>query len=303
MNRSQAPARKDSKAGGRQTCGVCVLCGASAASHWRREGDWSVYRCDGCGLLRTWPLPEAAYLARAYEDPEYHKQRSVLERQAWDQRGAEILALFPHRPKRLLDFGAGQGDLVRTMRSAGIEAEGVEPSELARATARSVHGLELWESLGTGPEIDGGFDTITAIHSLEHVPDPLATLRELRRALMPVGHLLIEVPHAGSFDMRFPTRRRVLLDLPLHLHHFTPEILGRLAEEAGFEVVDVMLFNSWPVERAISLRRPRDSKVAADTAPGSGGPSRRFAWRRRIVPGLRRTFPGGKFQLLARNPG
>lgn len=59
-----------------------------------------------------------------------------------------------------------------------------------------------------------GFDGILASHVLEHLPDPLAAMREWHRLLKPGGQLLVKVPHFSrgfthpdhrrGFDVSFP---------------------------------------------------------------------------------------------------
>lgn len=44
------------------------------------------------------------------------------------------------------------------------------------------------------PEADGSFDAIMCVEVLEHVPDPVAALRELTRLLKPDGHLVLTAP-------------------------------------------------------------------------------------------------------------
>jgi SAM-dependent methyltransferase len=165
-------------------------------------------------------------------------------------RAKSLIGRIPGPVQRILDFGAGEGHLVAAFKSLGLQAEGVEPSPAGREAARRLHGLALVPEIGA----ENGYDLVTALHSLEHVPDPLAALRHLRGALRPGGFLLAEVPHAGTVEMWRPARRRLILDLPAHLYHFTPETLSAVLRGAGFEVLAVRLTNPDALEWALALR-------------------------------------------------
>jgi len=80
----------------------------------------------------------------------------------------------------------------------------------------------------------GPFDCITLWHSLEHVRDPSAILRDCKKILKPGGVLLIAVPDAGGLEARTFGARWFHLDVPRHLFHFTRKSLASVLRAAGF---------------------------------------------------------------------
>jgi hypothetical protein len=74
------------------------------------------------------------------------------------------------------------------------------------------------------------------VHALEHVHDPLATVRKLRGLLAPGGILQIEVPNIGGAEARMFGRLWRGLDVPRHYIHFTPDTLSQLLRDAGFVI-------------------------------------------------------------------
>jgi SAM-dependent methyltransferase len=265
--------------------------------------------CCGCGTRLTWPRPDPSTLAAVYERESYFEQRGMGAAAAEPalERATSLVAGIPGPVRRVLDFGAGQGHLVAAFRGLGLIADGFEPSPVAREIAHRLHGLALAKELGA----QSGYDLVTALHSLEHVPNPLEVLRHLREALRPGGFLLAEVPHADSFEMWRPARRRLILDLPAHLYHFTPETLQVMLQRARYDVLDVRLTNSDALEWALALRARlkgrggRGPRVAGQAeVPGNPVGQERGAgvglWHGRVLPWLRRRLPGWKFQVLAR---
>lgn len=291
----------------------CPLCGIHPSRPWVTSGDWKVVRCSGCDLLITWPRPDEATLAGIYGDKSYYEGRNMgcCAREAWVQRAQAILAILGSAPRTVLDFGAGEGHFVNALREMGVGAEGIETSPPGRAAARRMYDLELHVDLRA--DLQGQFQLVTLIHSLEHVPDPVRTLTNLKAALNPDGMVFIEVPHAGSVDIWWPRRRREILDLPVHLYHFVPATLARVVERAGLRTVEIRLSNSDILEWALTKRaRWRNvERVGDGMAPGTvasrspssrAGGSVRSAWASRVLPWVRRHFPGGKLQLLATRP-
>jgi SAM-dependent methyltransferase len=94
---------------------------------------------------------------------------------------------------------------------------------------------------------DGAFDFINAEQVLEHVPEPLETLRILRRALKPGGLVRIGIPNGLGIGNRLrrgewsaPASSRVSLNpiAPLeHINCFTTDVLRQTMERAGLMIV------------------------------------------------------------------
>jgi SAM-dependent methyltransferase len=67
---------------------------------------------------------------------------------------------------------------------------------------------------------------------LEHLPDPRTALRAIRDLLRPRGILIVCVPNFDSWQARATTAAWFHLDVPRHLHHFTPTGLKALLTDA-----------------------------------------------------------------------
>jgi SAM-dependent methyltransferase len=283
----------------------CPICGPQIAKPWTRQDSWRAVQCRQCELRLTWPRPRSEELDLLYARGSYYRERSASAPSAgtWQRRADEIRRCFPGPVQRVVDVGAGEGHLVAGFRSIGLQCEGMEPSAAGRRAAREQYGLDLSASAPTG-----SFDAATLVHSLEHMPDPIAALRDAARLVRAGGYVFIEVPHAGSIDMWRPSFRRIILDLPFHLYHFVPRTLCRLLTRAELEVVSVRLFNPQVVETLLALRRPpKDdaSRMVSSTAHADPVDARhrdRAIWRARVLPWLRERFPGWKFQVVAVRP-
>jgi SAM-dependent methyltransferase len=128
-----------------------------------------------------------------------------------------------------LDLGSSSGALLETFRGHfGCEGVGIEPGEAYRHYSRE-RGLRVYENLAEVAEAkEGPFDLVTAMHVLEHLPDPVQSLARIRERIMtPEAYLLVEVPNLAE---------HAALERA-HLHAFTPHSLKDAVQQAGFRVV------------------------------------------------------------------
>jgi SAM-dependent methyltransferase len=209
------------------------------------EGEFEVRVCPECGGGTTLPIVPEEVLADYYAD-EYgpHSRggasgafaRATMAARLRTRLFRGLEGAVPANgagPRRLLDVGAGSGDLGSVLADRGWSVVGVEPSAAACELARR-RGLDARAgTLGTVELEPEGFDAVVFHHSLEHVAEPRAALARAAELLRPGGVVAIAVPNFDS-----PQRRRLgadwwALDLPRHRFHFTPDALGRALESAG----------------------------------------------------------------------
>lgn len=220
------------------------------------SGLWfAVVQCRHCMLCFTNPRPSPAAIGRFY--PRSYRPHQARRSRSHRRLTRSIFNLIPGReesqtpgpgPGRLLDFGCGAGSFLERVGRQGWQTTGLDMSENA---AREVSARTKCKVLvGSLPHPDlqpATFDVITMRQSLEHVHQPLETLREAFRLLAPGGKLLVSVPNIASLPFRWFGHAWVGLDLPRHLTHFSPRTLPRMLLRAGFEVgpVHMLRHRSW----------------------------------------------------------
>ncbi len=139
----------------------------------------------------------------------------------------------------VLDLGCGRGELLETLRDAGIAARGIEISEelaaICRAKTLDAVPADLFEYLASVD--DNSLGAIACIQVVEHLHRPLlpelASLayRKLRRG----GLLTIETPNPECLAI-FATH--FYLD-PTHRHPLPAPLLAFFLTEAGFTRIEV----------------------------------------------------------------
>ena len=223
---------------------ACAVCGARDwQPHFPRLVDhlsgerFDVDRCGHCGLLATRPPPPPERLGEYYP-PRYRGNRHSFTGGWRDgRRRAAVERLFPAGFRgRLLDVGCGNGTFARHMLARGWR---VAATEIDAATVDRLRTDGVDARLPADAERAGfteSFDAATCWHVLEHAADPAALARWTFAQLRPGGVFQATVPNVASGQAKLFGRRWMHLDVPRHLHHFTPVTFERLLTDAGFAV-------------------------------------------------------------------
>src|SRR5919202_2016498 len=217
------------------------------ASHFRCTSSTyglhpTIVRCQNCGLVYANPRLEARAVEENYsavDDPLYIEEREgrVLTFRR-NLQPLDTLITSP-RPWRLLDVGSHIGVLLEVAQERGFEAVGVEPSAWAAARARE-HGLNVINStLSKAHLAPNSFDAVTLWDVIEHLTDPAGDLRHVHRVLKPGGVVAIHTIDIDSYLSKLMGPRWPWL-MEMHLYYFSPRTLGRMLEQTGFRIEQVI---------------------------------------------------------------
>jgi 2-polyprenyl-3-methyl-5-hydroxy-6-metoxy-1,4-benzoquinol methylase len=137
--------------------------------------------------------------------------------------------------KRILDIGCGFAGTLRLLKELGASVEGIEPSEACARFDREVLGLTIHEGFLEGVPAGAPFDLITLFDVIEHVEDPVETLKRAGLRLKEDGVLFFTTPHNKKAEASIIFQQSHLLLFSLHS-------LEQIVHRAGFSIREVMLF-------------------------------------------------------------
>jgi SAM-dependent methyltransferase len=167
---------------------------------------------------------------------------------------------FPARVRRgrALDVGCGNGRFLERLRHHGWDVAGVDTSPAAARAAREALGVDVRVgTLESASFEQGSFEFVHMSHVLEHLPDPLATLREVARLVAPGGRVYIETPNIDSLGFRWTGEFWFPLEAPRHLWLFSPRTLARALSSVGLSVSQLHA-RSFPVFKWEAIYREEE---------------------------------------------
>ena len=208
----------------------------------------SVVQCVDCKIIYTNPtlIPESNPYAEETAE-EYFQLHD------WDQKimNGESLAAFAEgvlgKPGRILELGCGRGELLIGAANRGWAAYGVEMTEGYAQIAQS-KGVQIeCSSIQECKLLDQRYDLILLAAILEHLYDPVETLKRVRDALRPGGLVFIDVPNESSLTMQIGNLylrargRDWVMNLsptfsPFHVVGFSPASLSHTLKSVGFRI-------------------------------------------------------------------
>lgn len=217
--------------------------------------------------------------------PAYYERLAALETRHWWWRGMRGIAealLDPiasaspfdraqgRHDWRVVDAGCGTG----LMLSWVARYTRVEPIGLDRAAdglrfcrARGHRRLLQGDAIAL-PLASGSFDLALSLDVIQHLPRPggdLAAIRELSRALVPGGHLLLRTNSRCGYPP----------DRAYDYHRYSLDEVHALLDAAGFDRVALSYINVVPAV-ALTIRRRLGLHGAAASDPGLPSPPDRI---------------------------
>jgi hypothetical protein len=243
-----------------------------------------LYRCADCGFLFA-PQREVEELHEIYDDS-YFEQYPGGEAYDADQEQRRYEA----RPRlewvrervtrgRLLEIGAADGIFLDEARAAGFRVTGVEPAPGLAATARDERNIDVRAGFIEDVELpDEKFDAICAWHVLEHITQPAASIQRLRDAIF------LEIPNIESTKAKARGPEWFHLDPSNHVGFYTPEQLGRLLGDNGFELVEWYSVSGFSYQRPGRAFQPRElAGRALETVQTRTLPGRVHPWKHELL--------------------
>ena len=198
----------------------CRICQTSSLLFY--QDSRAFFLCPHCFLIFTNDIPE-----KSVEENHYKSQWETTEPGFWKSQVDGLLPyLLAYRvPERILDFGAGSGELTAELKRRGYDVTALEPMRDGYLKDQSYPHL---------------FDVVIAIEVIEHLPDVWEELRQIEKVLAKGGLILfstamtnsfIETPEAVEYFKNWWYK-----DDPTHLNFFCNRTLSKMAEMGDYDI-------------------------------------------------------------------
>lgn len=177
-----------------------------------------------------------------YTNPSYYKARAELARKRY---------LRDHLPegitdKKILEFGVGLGqnlfcipEMIRT---------GYDISNFAVKFCKT---KRIIATTNLNRITDNTYDIVLSVHMLEHVDNPLETLRVMHSKLRKGGKLILITPldklkKKGNWELDE--------DINQHLYTWTPQLMINLLTKAGFTPIENNIIPTFAYKTLLPFR-------------------------------------------------
>lgn len=239
----------------------CCLCDVPGRVRYRID-PFAVVQCPICTLVYVSPRLDPEALQRFYDQPEYFEDGGVygsgdgsgddsggfnpamaLQR-TWMTARLRAIGKIRPAPASLLEIGSAYGLFLDAAQQAGYATRGVELSK-AGAAKSAGRGFEVFNGQLADAPTDPA-DVVCFWDTVEHVPDPLEFLRQVRTRMADDGVFALSTPYFSSLPSKLLGKRWWTLKPEQHIWHYTPATLRTLAARAGLVVTEVITSPAHP---------------------------------------------------------
>lgn len=247
---------------------ICPACENTQYKNLYAIDKGKLITCQKCQLVFYVPRPTQEELANFYDQQSYRQDYSQSVMSSYDftknryQELKKIVSkyqpnLFNKPHKTFLDVGCGLGDLLQLAITDGWEVYGTEISP--KAVAQAQENIHKQISVGDILSLDlpeHYFDLITIYHVIEHLIDPIATLKRLKKLLSPEGILFIETPNLGSLGAKIRGENWSNIIPPEHINYYNHKSLSNSLTIAGFDEFKILTNSPYKIEVISTWSKP-----------------------------------------------
>jgi len=239
-----------------------------------KKGVFFLSKCADCGLVFQSPRIKEEYIGDYYTNelgyyhlPPRNKERKVffsfIKKFVYHQTlinhynyinlGKQniflktITSLFKRKMKiglmpnfvkngNLLEIGCSHGGRLEELKNIGWNVLGVEMNKKSAEFAQKEKGLNI--QIKKIEELSfkkNSFDVVIMSMVLEHLYDPLGTLKRITSWLKPDGQLLFSIPYFEGFEFSVFREYSYGLQLPTHITFFNKKSLEAYLNQLGYE--------------------------------------------------------------------
>lgn len=232
---------------------------------------FQVYKCSNCGVMFLDDIEVNSSYYSKYYFPEYYETKfhnafinkiinliiniSIIFKENQILRNYHNIA---NNKLKILDIGCGNGEFLSRISNTKFEKFGIEINaegyELCKGKNLKVFNKELKDLKFQ----DNFFDVVTLWHVIEHLENPIDTIKSVKRVLKEDGILVIAVPNTDSLGFKYGQNFWFHLDSPRHLMLFNKKSLKYLLNNAGFRIIlKKNLFYDYPLDLFWSVRNSK----------------------------------------------
>ncbi|KAF0220666.1 MAG: methyltransferase family [Geobacteraceae bacterium] len=275
---------------------LCKICGSSGYSiayegaiRLGKFGNTSsenyvLKKCNSCGAIAL-PSPTQD-LSSYYESESYRNEvddgaevRDYFKTHDSEQiRNLSITGSSIYRDKVVADIGCGGGSFLDNIRGLAKKAIAIEPSIKFREHLVNNGYVTFPYVIDALSKYENNVDIAVTFSVIEHLDDPLMTLKQIHRLLSSEGKLYLSTPNADDFMLKaLPDIYPSFYYRKAHLWYFTPASLSKLLEIAGYNKIKIIPYQRFGLSNFLMWLK--DGKPKGDCVSEFVSPVMNSVWK------------------------
>ena len=208
----------------------------------RRHYQW--VRCKSCTLLRSDPVLDVD-LEKLYVESTFDYSTEIDGLKKTYLKLVNKALKGKSFKKSIFEVGGGNGFFLEAAKDAHFaQVTGVEPSTEAINAARAdIKPHMIASMMKDGVLKENSFEVGAMFHTLDHLSDPVTTLKDCLRALEPGGVFVVAIHNERSWSARLMGERSPIIDVE-HTHLYTLKSGEALFRKIGFTDVSSGAYNN-----------------------------------------------------------
>ncbi|PSL44951.1 2-polyprenyl-3-methyl-5-hydroxy-6-metoxy-1,4-benzoquinol methylase [Chitinophaga niastensis] len=205
-------------------------------------GTYTMWKCKNCDHLSLEANFTPEMIGELYSNyyPRKHLNlddwkpyKEVSGFMAWFKGERSAAHHWVPKNVRILDIGCGFGETLGYHENRGCEVFGVEADDnIKRVADKYSFNAEvgLFDPEHYQPDY---FDYVTMAQVIEHVTDPVVSMKGIAKILKPGGVAILTTPNAKGWGVKVFGKKWAHWHIPYHLHLFSKKSMKKYAAEAG----------------------------------------------------------------------
>lgn len=140
------------------------------------------------------------------------------------------------KPLNVLDIGCWDGSLLNCLPASWIKS-GVEPNCMASKLAEQKNFYVFRKPLLNIDFKDKMYDLVLLLDVIEHLNDPLSSLKKIRKILKPSGSVIVLTGNTGSLGCRLFKNNWYYYNYKSHINFFNKDNLTLSLKKTGFKKI------------------------------------------------------------------
>lgn len=195
----------------------------------------AIKQCSFCGLVqhRMQPVDYYKEVITAATLSEKSRLSRLNQMKAFAEK-------FRLKGKKVLDIGAGKGEMIDVLNEAGLKAVGIEAGEESVKAGRDAGRNMIHGYIGDLKKIEGGpYGVFISLNYLEHLPKPAAIIKNIYNNTTADAVGFITVP-----NLDYLLKNKLFYEFVAdHISYFTAKTLAYAFEINGFDVLGCQTIN------------------------------------------------------------